>query len=166
MHGKIHIWDAEKCLQLRTFEAHTGRVGALAWNYSILSSGSRDRTIRHHDIREPRVPHRKLTGHGQEVCGLTWNSEIKHLASGGNDNKVLIWDARQVSPLHRFHEHTAAVKAIAWNPHVPGILASGGGTADKKIRFWNTLSGTLLKELDTGSQVSLSLPFAYGGYAK
>lgn len=35
-----------------------------------------------------------------------------------------------------------------------GVLASGGGTADKHIRFWNVGNGTLLNELDTGSQVS------------
>jgi len=46
------------------------------------------------------------------------------------------------------------VKAIAWNPHQHGILASGGGTADQKLRFWNTLTGNLLQEVDTGSQVS------------
>jgi cell division cycle 20-like protein 1 (cofactor of APC complex) len=61
-------------------------------------------------------------------------------------------------PLHRFTDHIAAVKAIAWNPHQHGILASGGGTADQKLRFWNTLTGNLLQEVDTGSQVrSLSL---------
>ena len=59
------------------------------------------------------------------------------------------------TPLHRFTDHVAAVKAIAWNPHQHGILASGGGTADQKLRFWNTLTGNLLQEVDTGSQVSL-----------
>jgi len=96
------------------------------------------------------------------------------LASGGNDNKVCIWDLRGSmrsssgpnwipeggvddgpgdSPLWKFHDHTAAVKALAWDPHMPGILATGGGTQDKHIRFWNTATGTLLNELDTGSQV-------------
>lgn len=32
----------------------------------------------------------------------------------------------------------AAVKAIDWSPHQAGLLASGGGTADRTIRFWNT----------------------------
>jgi len=78
------------------------------------------------------------------------------LASGGNDNKLLIWDHRgghPDAPLWKWHEHSAAVKAIAWNPHQPGVLVSGGGTLDKKMRFWNTLAGTLLTEVDTGSQV-------------
>jgi cell division cycle 20-like protein 1, cofactor of APC complex len=34
-----------------------------------------------------------------------------------------------------------------------GTLASGGGTADRCIKFWNTLTGTPLHSIDTGSQV-------------
>ena len=34
-----------------------------------------------------------------------------------------------------------------------GLLASGGGTADRCIRFWNTLTGAGLNCVDTGSQV-------------
>lgn len=33
------------------------------------------------------------------------------------------------------------------------MLASGGGTADRTIRFWNTLTGTQTECVDTGSQV-------------
>ncbi len=38
----------------------------------------------------------------------------------------------------KFSDHQAAVKAIAWNPNQYGLLATGGGTADRCIRFWNT----------------------------
>lgn len=52
-----------------------------------------------------------------------------------------------------FNEHTAAVKAIAWSPHQHGLLASGGGTADRHIRFWSTTTSNALNSVDTGSQV-------------
>lgn len=55
--------------------------------------------------------------------------------------------------MHRFTQHTAAVKALSWCPHQSGLLASGGGTADKCIRFWNASTGLLLGAVDTGSQV-------------
>lgn len=45
------------------------------------------------------------------------------------------------------------MKAIAWSPHQHGILASGGGTADRTIRFWNTLTHEQVNCIDTGSQV-------------
>lgn len=44
------------------------------------------------------------------------------------------------------------MKAIAWSPHQHGLLASGGGTADRCIRYWNTTTGAPLSCVDTGSQ--------------
>ena len=81
-----------------------------------------------------------------------WNTDDNQLASGSNDNKLLVWNGLDESPLYKF-EHNAAVKALAWNPHQRELLASGGGTADRRIRFWCTLTGTPLHEIDTGSQV-------------
>jgi WD40 repeat protein len=42
-------------------------------------------------------------------------------------------------PLHRLDAHIAAVKALAWCPWQKHLLASGGGTADRTIRFWNAV---------------------------
>ncbi|KAG8959093.1 substrate-specific activator of APC-dependent proteolysis, partial [Tulasnella sp. 419] len=191
--GLIHIYDADTSQLVRTYNSHSQRVGALSWSmtpttpgaavsvgsYSTatLSSGSRDRTIVHRDLRAPEEHYRRLTGHRQEICGLKWNFEGTHLASGGNDNKLLVWDASwstsggrgagrssdseagdsgldlNPQPLYKFHEHQAAVKAIAWSPHTSGLLASGGGTQDKTIRTWNIANGHLVNWLDTGSQV-------------
>lgn len=151
--GLVQIWDAERCRRLRTMTGHSARVGALAWNDHILSSGSRDRLIFHRDVRQPEQWLRKLPGHKQEVCGLRWNGEDGQLASGGNDNKLMVWDKLNGAPLYKFSDHTAAVKAIAWSPHQHHLLASGGGTADRRIKFWNTQTGTCTSEIDTGSQV-------------
>ncbi|CAJ0962159.1 unnamed protein product [Ranitomeya imitator] len=152
--GFVQIWDASAGKKLSTLEGHTARVGALAWNADQLSSGSRDRMILQRDIRTPPVQsERRLQGHRQEVCGLKWSTDHQLLASGGNDNKLLVWNHSSLTPVQQYTEHLAAVKAIAWSPHQHGLLASGGGTADRCIRFWNTLTGQPLQCIDTGSQV-------------
>ncbi|XP_031495816.1 protein FIZZY-RELATED 2-like [Nymphaea colorata] len=151
--GKVQIWDASRCKKVRTMEGHRMRVGALAWSSFILSSGSRDKTICHHDIRSQEDCVSKLTGHKSEVCGLKWSYDNRELASGGNDNRLFVWNQHSTQPVLKFSEHTAAVKAIAWSPHMYGLLASGGGTADRCIRFWNTTLNTHLSCMDTGSQV-------------
>jgi cell division cycle 20-like protein 1 (cofactor of APC complex) len=86
---------------------------------------------------------------------LRWSPDDRELASGGNDNQLFVWHQQSPQPVLRFSEHQAAVKAIAWSPHQHGLLVSGGGTADRCIRFWNTTTGQPLQCIDTGSQASL-----------
>jgi cell division cycle 20-like protein 1 (cofactor of APC complex) len=106
------------------------------------------------DVRIPEHYTDVLNGHRQEVCGLKWSLDEIQLASGGNDNKLLIWNSANLrAPSMRFSEHQAAIKAIAWSPHQHGLLASGGGTADRCIKFWNTLNSSCINSIDTGSQV-------------
>ncbi|XP_060173130.1 B-type cell cycle switch protein ccs52A-like [Lycium barbarum] len=151
--GKVQLWDASQSKRIRTMEGHRLRVGALAWSSSQLSSGSRDKSILQRDIRAQEDYVSKLSGHKSEVCGLKWSYDSRELASGGNDNRLFVWNNHSTQPVLKYCEHTAAVKAIAWSPHVHGLLASGGGTADRCIRFWNTTTNTHLSCMDTGSQV-------------
>ena len=152
--GEVQIWDANKCKKICGMGGHRTRVGTLAWSNSTLSSGSRDRNILQRDVRAPEHYTGKLVGHKSEVCGLKWSYDDRELASGGNDNQLYVWSANSVHPVLRYSDHTpAAVKAIAWSPHQHGLLASGGGTADRCIRFWNTTTDTALSCVDTGSQV-------------
>jgi cell division cycle 20-like protein 1 (cofactor of APC complex) len=154
--GHIQLWDTVACQKIRDLKGHDSRVGALAWSGPCLASGSRDRLIYLRDVRAQGDFTDRLPIHRQEVCGLKWSyDEPAFLASGGNDNVLHVIDSRNPGqqPLHRFADHTAAVKAITWSPHQHGLLASGGGTADRCIRFWNTLSGTPIQKIDTGSQV-------------
>ncbi|KAG0728889.1 Fizzy-related [Chionoecetes opilio] len=108
--GLVQVWDVASSKRVCILNGHTARVGALAWNGDVLSSGSRDRLILQRDVRTPCIiPDRRLAG--------------------------------------------TQAGAIAWSPHHHGLLASGGGTADRCIRFWNTLTGQPMQCVDTGSQV-------------
>ena len=153
--GVVGIWDVSAGTRVASYVRHTERVSSLAWNSSSVCSGSRDKSICQWDTRAPSAdgPSRRLNFHSQEVCGLRWSADKQHLASGGNDNRLLVWNEHSNAPVHRFVEHRAAIKAIAWSPHQYGLLASGGGTQDKTIRFWNVTTGQQLSHIDTGSQV-------------
>lgn len=165
---EVQIWDVENMRQLRSMKSHQARVGSLAWNNHLLSSGSRDGAIHHHDVRVSNHHVASLVGHKQEVCGLQWSPNGSQLASGSNDNTVCIWDAmsscssqpsssiasnHQIKPKHTFTAHTAAVKALAWCPWQTNLLATGGGTADRQLKFWNTANGACVNSIDTKSQV-------------
>ncbi|KAK4538459.1 hypothetical protein CDCA_CDCA18G4484 [Cyanidium caldarium] len=151
---QVQLWDAAAGRRLRSMRSHTGRVGALAWNGPLLSSGSRDATIHQHDVRQAQHHVATLQAHQQEVCGLQWSANGMQLASGANDNLLNIWDAaRWQRPRFSLDHHTAAVKALAWCPWQSHLLASGGGTADRMLRIWNSNTGACLHAIDTHSQV-------------
>jgi cell division cycle 20, cofactor of APC complex len=152
--GATQLWDVHQCKQVRSMDGHTDRVGALSWNRHILTSGSRDTTVVNHDVRIAQHNVAQLTTHTQEVCGVSWSHDGESLATGGNDNLLCIWNASGTSrPRFRMTDHHAAVKALAWSPHERNLLATGAGTADRTIKFWNTTTGAMLNSIDTGSQV-------------
>lgn len=154
----VQLWDVQAGRCVRTMDGHSSRVGSLAWNGHLLASGSKDNSVINHDVRVQNHIVGKMTHHTQEVCGLAWSPDGTYLASGANDNTLCIMDAGSMhtmdaAPRHVLTDHQAAVKALAWSPHERNLLASGGGTADRCIKFWNAQSGAMMNSIDTGSQV-------------
>jgi len=72
------------------------------------------------------------------------------VASGGNDNFVQIYDIRKTNMGVANYEHEAAVGALEWIQ--PNTLLSGGGTNDRKLKFWKDGIG-VYRVVDTGSQI-------------
>ncbi|CCW62606.1 unnamed protein product [Phytomonas sp. EM1] len=168
--GCVDTWDVEARQVVRHWHKHTRRVGSLSWTTDgqVLASGSKDATIRLEDLRDPSETMHVLRAHTQEICGLRCSPHRSsvYLASGSNDNQLLVWDRRLLGgrggagtvtpdalPVVYLNQHKAAVKAIAWHPIQSSLLASGGGTDDKTLRFWNTLTGDCVRHLNTQSQV-------------
>ncbi|KAL8950388.1 MAG: hypothetical protein Q9222_003568 [Ikaeria aurantiellina] len=153
--GEVQIWDVEEGSKLRSMHGHDTRVGVMGWNKHILSTGVRSGLVYNHDVRVAQHKVAELVSHTSEVCGLEWRSDGSQLATGGNDNLVSIWDARSLgAPKFQKTNHRAAVKALSWCPWQPNLLATGGGSYDKHIHFWNTTTGARTNSIDTGSQVT------------
>eukprot|EP00768_Dysnectes_brevis_P005433 gnl/Dysnectes_brevis/3921_a5102_406.p1 GENE.gnl/Dysnectes_brevis/3921_a5102_406~~gnl/Dysnectes_brevis/3921_a5102_406.p1 ORF type:complete len:441 (+),score=88.63 gnl/Dysnectes_brevis/3921_a5102_406:139-1323(+) len=149
----VQLWDARKQKQVRNMTGHGGRVASLAWHRWMLCAGARDGDISVHDVRTSDHLLRTLQGHSEEVCGLQFNSRGV-LASGSNDNTVKLWNPTRERPVRELLGHVGAVKALAWCPWQQNLLATGGGSADRSIRFWSAESGACLNHVDTHSQVS------------
>lgn len=153
--GEVQIWDVEEGSKLRSMYGHDTRVGVMGWNKHLLSTGARSGLIYNHDVRVAQHKVAELVSHVGEVCGLEWRADGAQLASGGNDNLVSIWDARSLNaPKFTKTNHRAAVKALSWCPWQPNLLATGGGSHDRHIHFWNTTTGARTNSIDTGSQVT------------
>jgi len=158
--GEVQLWDVEESKRSRVMKGLDSRVASLSWNQWVVSGGARSGAIQHSDVRVAQHQVGLMTAaHSQEVCGMAWSPDGRTLASGGNDNILNLWNSVAgecfggSSPQFSLGQHQAAVKALAWCPWQSNTLASGGGTADRTIRIWNSANGTLLNSVDTKSQV-------------
>ena len=144
--------DELRLHQLLVRQAPRARVISLSVADLTISSGSFDGWIVHHDRRAPGTSARSKV-HKGAVCGLRWNAGRNLLASGGNDDRVMVWDARGLSSPMGARDHGAAVKALAWSPWQAAVLATGGGEGDKSIRTWDARTLELLGMVSSGAQV-------------
>jgi cell division cycle protein 20 (cofactor of APC complex) len=165
--GVGQLWDTSSLTKVRSMGGHSCRVGCLAWNSHMLSSGAKNGNIHQHDVRIADHHTSTFDSHSEEVCGMEWNSDGNYLASGANDNLLNVWDKRKIveglqtpnvvdTPVMTMAAHSAAVKAVSWCPWQRHILASGGGIGDRQMRLWTTNRGvgTCLQSIDLMAQVS------------
>lgn len=155
----IYLFDIKKGKRLRKMAGHVDVVNALDWSKHLLSSSCKDGSIFNHDVRQRDHHIGSFLKHTAAVPGLAWSPSETYLASGSNDNLAMVWDIRKHSqmdcntPLHILNSHIACVKAVAWSPRQQNVLATGGGTADRNIKIWNTIAGHESLSIDTNSQV-------------
>lgn len=71
--------------------------------------------------------------------------------SGSRQHQTIFVPANRQK--HKF-QHSAAVKAIAFAPWQPSLLATGGGSNDRCIHFFHTGSGACLATINVHAQVT------------
>ena len=108
--------------------------------------------------------HAQLDVHNQQICGITWSNDGEFLATGGNDNLCCLFDFSKIlhSPetvlrakdAKHIWRLNAAVKAMAFCPWQRGLLAAGGGSNDRAIHFFHTISGASLAMIECAAQVT------------
>lgn len=149
--GQISIWDVNTQKEINTFDSHQDRICTIDWK-STLISGSKDTSIVQHDFRLKIPQIYTYLSHINEVCKLKWSPDEQYFCSGGNDNKVFVWTPMNSIPLMK-ESHNACIKALAWSEKQYGVLATGGGAADRTIKTWNVQTRELTHERVTESQV-------------
>lgn len=92
----VLMFNIEQNKQVRIMRGHAGRVTALSWNGSTLSSAGDGDFIMNSDVRVKQHCQHQLRFHDKPVCGLQWNNDGDQLASGAGDSFVAVWDQRCV----------------------------------------------------------------------
>jgi WD40 repeat protein len=80
-------------------------------------------------------------GHAKPVHAVAWSPEGKHIASGGEDGTVQIWDALTGGNVITYKGHKGSVNALAWSPNGQRI-ASGGD--DGTVQIWLSDTASLV----------------------
>ena len=76
------------------------------------------------------------------IYAVAWSADRRHIASGGHDRTVHVWDATTGVTSFIYRGHAAGVTAIAWSPD-GHYMASA--SLDKTVQVWN---------VDTGQKIS------------
>jgi WD40 repeat protein len=89
-----------------------------------------------------------FNGHGSnDVNCVAWSSDSKLVASGGDDNRVLVWDASKgAQVMEGLKGHSRWIYAVIFNAATTRIFSA---SQDKTIRIWEVGSGRQI-EVFTG----------------
>ncbi|GAA98010.1 uncharacterized protein L969DRAFT_16199 [Mixia osmundae IAM 14324] len=159
----VKLWDLTRpsgSPALRAFnDLHQDKVQAVQWNQSdptVLLSGSWDGIVRVFDSRAPgQGVHVKVES---DVECIRWNpwDTAQFLVSMENglvkafDSRTLVSTASMATStkaLWTLAAHDKAASALDINPHIPGMLVTGG--VDQQVKLWN------VDETGTTRKVSL-----------
>jgi len=148
--GSILLFDLETQKVTQKLKGHKTKPGCLSWNQNLLTSGSLDGYILHHDVRSPSC-FLTTKGHTKGVCSLDWDPSGRYCASGSTDNSVKIWSLDTKEPLCTLKTNCTGVRTLVWSPYSDRYLCTG--SPDRKICVWNTLLEEIVTESTTESQV-------------
>jgi WD40 repeat protein len=149
--GDIFVWAWPGFAQLWPgFGAlwHTHAAGCsefVVWShdgrYLAVGGGSPERQVstsvyiwRVGDAKPLRV----LEGHRSWPTGAAFSPDGKHLATGGYDGEIIVWDFIAGAARHRMLGHTDTVTGVTYSPSGK-VVASA--SEDASVRIWDAATG-------------------------
>ncbi|KAL4798912.1 WD40-repeat-containing domain protein [Aspergillus venezuelensis] len=79
-------------------------------------------------------------GHTKSILSVAVSPSGKFVATGGEDSKLIIWDAATLTPVQTFTQHRDSVSGLAFTRHI-STMSSGeqlfSGSNDRTIKTWS-----------------------------
>ncbi|KAF6237496.1 hypothetical protein HO173_004386 [Letharia columbiana] len=127
----VRLWDLRKlagersvmtCQSLNKFSGNSDGIRDLRWsptNGVEFAIGTDNGTIQRWDIRRDNAPLLKINAHEKTCNAIDWHPDGKHIASGGADKNIKVWDFsssdRRMKHLWQIRAPQAVVN-VRWRP--------------------------------------------------
>ncbi len=127
----VRLWDLRKlagersvmtCQSLNKFSGNSDGIRDLRWsptNGVEFAIGTDNGTIQRWDIRRDNAPLLKINAHDKTCNAIDWHPDGKHIASGGADKNIKVWDfsssERRMKHLWQIRAPQAVVN-VRWRP--------------------------------------------------
>ena len=102
-------------------------------------------------VADPPAHHVELISHRGPVRTLAFAPDGRTLASGGQDNVIVIWDVAKGTSLKELRGHASHVRSVAYSPDGQQLLSGG---RDSQIKLWQPSAYAEQRELAGGPEDS------------
>jgi WD40 repeat protein len=86
-------------------------------------------------------------GHWNGINCLCFSRNGKFIASGGDDNAVIVWNADDAQEIRVLKGHEGSVCSVVFSPDGKWIAS---GSSDKTVRIWETGTGREVRKIMAG----------------
>jgi WD40 repeat protein len=128
----VRLWDPQTGQELDSFPDMQGIVLGLAWSpdSALLAIGGENQSEKSNqnlyiwDVSNGDKT--ALIGHTDRVLSVAFAQDGNVLASGGADNKILLWDVIDREQINQISDRTHWIVGLAFNPEGEQLLAAVG----------------------------------------
>ncbi len=131
--GVVALWDWNG-QRHRTFQAHSGGVGALSFSHDgkFLFSAGADGLAKMWDASSGKLV-QVFSGHDGSINDLCVSGDQKSLFTGGDDSTVRRWNVQSAVPVAVFKGHIHPVVRLELNDQAEELLST---SKDCTVRRW------------------------------
>jgi WD40 repeat protein len=133
--GILRLWDAVSGREIRSFNANSNGVNAVAFSPDgrTIVSGGGDKTLKLWDAASGREL-RTLSGHTSAVWAVAFSPDGRAIVSGSGDKTIKLWDAATGQELHTLIGHKGGVLKVSFSPNGRNVIS---GSGDGTVRQWD-----------------------------
>ncbi len=151
---RILVWDVTTGQKLKTFDGSDRPIYSVAFSadakHLFVVTGME---IKQWDVQSgAEVTLRGnsyASGHQHYINCLSASADGRWLASGGNDKRVVLWDAGSLQEERDLKGHSGEITCLDFS-NDGTLLASG--SLDKTVKLWSTADGKLVRTFSGNPQ--------------